>query len=183
MFVKVKTRVASVVVVLGVLAVTATALAIAPAASQVKTRKTAALGTFLVDGKKGKTLYLFEKDKSGKSSCSGSCAANWPPFLTTSKPKAGPGVKASLLSTTKRKDGKLQVTYNKHPLYWFKFDSKAGQTKGEEVNAFGADWYVISPKGTKIEPKAEDNGGGGYGGGGPTGPTGGYGGGGGGYSP
>ena len=82
-----KSRVASVVVVLGVLAVTATALAMTPAASQVKTRKTTALGTFLVDGKKGKTLYLFEKDKSGKSSCSGSCAANWPPFLTASKPK------------------------------------------------------------------------------------------------
>ena len=164
MFVNLKPRVASVVVVLGVLAVTATALAMTPAVSQVKTRKTAALGTFLVDGKKGKTLYLFEKDKSGKSSCYGSCAANWPPFLTTAKPKAGPGVKASLLSTTKRKDGKLQVTYNRHPLYWFKFDSKAGQVKGENVNAFGADWYVISPKGKKIEPKE--------GGGGPTGPTG-----------
>src|SRR5262245_45600699 len=150
MFVNFKPRVASVVVVLGVLAVTATALAMAPAASQVKTRKTAALGTFLVDGKKGKTLYLFEKDKAGKSSCYGPCAANWP----------------SLLTTSKRKDGKLQVMYNRHPLYWFKFDSKAGQTKGENVNAFGADWYVISPKGKKIEPKEDE------GGGGPTGPTG-----------
>ena len=161
----VKSRLASVAAVLGVLAITGTALAMTPAASQVKTKKTSALGTLLVDGKKGKTLYLFEKDKSAKSSCYGACAANWPPFLTTGKPKAGPGVKASLLGTTKRKDGKLQVTYNKHPLYWFKFDSKAGQTKGENIHAFGADWYVISPKGVKIEPKDA-------GGGGPTGPTG-----------
>ena len=167
MFVKVKSRVASVGAVLGVLAITGAALAMTPAPSQVKTKKTTALGTFLVDGKKSKTLYLFEKDKFAKSSCYGACAANWPPFLTTGKPKAGPGVKAALLGTTKRKDGKLQVTYNKHPLYWFKFDSKAGQTKGEEVNAFGADWYVISSAGKKIEPKEAEGGGGG-----PTGPTG-----------
>jgi predicted lipoprotein with Yx(FWY)xxD motif len=163
--VNVKSRLASVAAVLGVLAITGTALAMTPAASQVKTKKTSALGTLLVDGKRGKTLYLFEKDKSAKSSCYASCAANWPPFLTTGKPKAGPGVKAALLSTTKRKDGKLQVTYNRHPLYWFKFDSKAGQTKGENIHAFGADWYVVSPKGVKIEPKDA-------GGGGPTGPTG-----------
>jgi len=164
--VNVKSRLASVAAVLGVLAITGTALAMTPAASQVKTKKTSALGTFLVDGKKGKTLYLFEKDKSAKSSCYGACAANWPPFLTIGKPKAGPGVKAALLGTTKRKDGKLQVTYKRHPLYWFKFDSKAGQTNGENIHAFGSDWFVISPKGTKIVPQAEG------GGGGPTGPTG-----------
>jgi predicted lipoprotein with Yx(FWY)xxD motif len=181
----VKSRVASAAVVLGVLAVTATALASTPASSQVKTRKTSSLGVILVD-KKGKTLYLFEKDKSGKSSCYGACATNWPPYLTTKKPTARPAAKAALLGTTKRKDGKLQVTYNHHPLYWFKYDTKAGQTKGENVHAFGADWYVVSAKGAKVEPK-DDNGGGSGGsggGGGPTGPSGdgGYGGG-GGYVP
>ena len=174
----VKPRLAGAAVVLGVLAVTATALASTPAASQVKTKKTSSLGVILVDGK-GKTLYLFEKDKSGKSSCYGACATNWPPYLTTKKPTAGTGAKKALLGTTKRKDGKLQVTYNHHPLYWFKYDAKAGQTKGENVNAFGADWYVVSAKGTKVEPKAGTGGGGG-----PTGPTGGGGyGGGGGYVP
>ena len=172
-----KSRVASIAAVVAVLAVTATALA-ATAPSQVKTRKTSTLGTILVDSK-GKTLYLFEKDKRGKSSCYGACATNWPPYLTTGKPKAGPGTKASMLGTTKRTDGKLQVTYNHHPLYWFKFDKKAGQTTGENLHAFGADWYVVSAKGVKVEPK--DDSGGGRGGGGPTGPTGsgGYGGGGG----
>jgi predicted lipoprotein with Yx(FWY)xxD motif len=150
-------RLAAVGVVLAALAVTATALASTAATSQVKTRKTS-LGTILVNSK-SHTLYLFEKDKSGKSSCYGACAVNWPPYLTTAKPTAGTGVKKSMLGTTKRTDGKLQVTYNKHPLYTFKYDAKAGATKGENAHAFGADWYAVSPKGVKVEPK-------------PTGPTG-----------
>ncbi len=172
-------RLAGIAIFVGVLVVTASALA-ASTGSQVKTRKAGSLGTILVDSK-GKTLYLFTKDKKDKSSCSGACAVNWPPYMTTGKPKAGPGAKASLLGTTKRSTGKLQVTYNHHPLYYFKYDTKAGQWKGENVNAFGSDWYVVSPKGAKIEPASTGGYGGGYGGGGPSGPTGsgGYGGGGG----
>lgn len=174
-------RLAAAAVVIAVLAVTASALASTTAASQVKTRKTSTLGTILVDSK-NHTLYLFMKDKSGKSSCSGNCAANWPPYLTTGKPTGGPGTKTSMLGTTKRADGKLQVTYNHHPLYRFGGDTKAGQTNGENVNAFGSDWYVVSPKGVKVEPKS--SGSGGYGGGsGSTGPTGSGGYGGGGYTP
>jgi predicted lipoprotein with Yx(FWY)xxD motif len=133
---------------------------------------------------KSHTLYLFEKDKSGKSSCYGACAVNWPPYLTTAKPTAGAGVKLSKLGTTKRRDGKLQVTYNRHPLYTFKYDTRAGATKGENVHAFGADWYAVSPKGVKVEPESSSGGSGGGGATGPTGPTGygGYGGG-GGYQP
>ena len=172
---KLKSRLASVAVVVGILAVAATALAATSPGSQVKTRKVSGLGTLLVDSK-GKTLYMFMKDKKDKSSCSGACATNWPPYMTTGKPKAGTGAKQALLGTTKRSNGKLQVTYNHHPLYHFKFDTKAGQTNGEGVSAFGATWYVVSPKGVKIVPAS--SGGGGYGGG-PSGPTGsgGYGGG------
>jgi predicted lipoprotein with Yx(FWY)xxD motif len=170
-------RFAVAAVALAALAVTATALASTSAASQVKAHKTS-LGMILVDSK-GRTLYLFEKDKSGKSSCYSACAANWPPYLTTGKPTAATGVTASKLGTTKRTDGKLQVTYNHHPLYRFKFDTKAGAMTGENLHAFGADWYVVSPKGVKVEPKSSSSGGSG-----PTGPTGsgGYGGG-GGYKP
>ncbi len=172
-----KSRLAGIGALVAVLAVTATALAASSTGSQVKTRKVSSLGTILVDSK-GKTLYLFMKDKGGKSSCSGACAVNWPPYTTTGKPKAGPGAKASLLGTAKRSNGKLQVTYNHHPLYYFKFDTRAGQTKGEKINAFGADWYAVSPKGAKVEPQSSGSSGGGYGGG-PSGPTGsgGYGGG------
>jgi predicted lipoprotein with Yx(FWY)xxD motif len=145
-------------------AVTAGAIA-ATSGSQVKTWKSPSLGTILVTSK-SHTLYLFMKDKSGKSSCSGACAANWPPYLTTAKPRAGAGAKAALLGTTKRSNGKLQVTYNHHPLYTFKFDTKAGSTKGETVDAFGGEWYAVSAKGAKVEPASP--GGGGY----PPGPTG-----------
>ena len=109
----------------------------------------------------GRTLYLFEKDKNGKSACSGACASFWPPLLTTGKPAAGKGVSTSLLGTTRRADGHTQVTYNGHPLYTFKLDTNAGQTKGQNSKAFGAEWYVLSPKGAKIE-KASRAGGGGY---------------------
>jgi predicted lipoprotein with Yx(FWY)xxD motif len=125
--------------------------------------RTTALGAVLVDAR-GRTLYLFEKDRKGKSSCTGACAAFWPPLVTVGKPAAGRGVKASLLGTTRRGDGRLQVTYNRHPLYTFSLDKKAGQTKGEELSSFGGSWYAVSAKGVKVE-KAESSGGGSYGGG------------------
>ena len=116
----------------------------------VKTRSVS-LGKILVNGS-SQTLYLFEKDKNGKSACPGTCATNWPPLLTKGKPKASGGVKVSLLGTTKRSDGTTQVTYNKHPLYRFKGDAnKVGATKGQDLNAFGAKWYVVGTNGKKIE--------------------------------
>ena len=114
----------------------------------VSLRKTR-LGSILVNSK-GHTLYLFAKDRNGKSACSGSCASFWPPLLSRSKPTAGPGLKASLLGRTKRSSGSLQVTYNRHPLYNFSLDKRAGQTNGEGNLAFGAKWYAISAKGRAI---------------------------------
>lgn len=107
------------------------------------------LGMVLV-APNGHTLYLFLKDRNDKSACSSSCASFWPPLLTKSKPTAGMGVKASLLGTTKRSNGSLQVTYNNHPLYGFLFDKRAGQTNGEGLSKFGAKWYVLSARGTAI---------------------------------
>jgi predicted lipoprotein with Yx(FWY)xxD motif len=138
------------ILALGVGAVTAIAASAPTKPATVKVRKVS-LGRILVNGK-SQTLYLFEKDKKGKSACSGQCAKFWPPLLTKGKPKTGSGVKASLLGTTKRSDGTTQVTYNKHPLYRFLNDNnKVGSTKGEGVNAFGAEWYVVGTNGKKIE--------------------------------
>ena len=120
--------------------------------------RTTKLGKILVSSN-GHTLYLFEKDKSGRSSCTGMCATYWPPLTSAAKPTAGAGVKASLLGRTRRSDGKMQVTYNKHPLYWFSGDKSAGQVGGEEQNAFGAEWYSVSAKGSKV--KSGESGGGG----------------------
>ncbi|HEX4525971.1 MAG TPA: hypothetical protein VH108_04450 [Gaiellaceae bacterium] len=107
------------------------------------------LGRILVDSK-GITLYDFPPDKGTVSVCYSACAAIWPPLITKGKPVAGPGVRASLLGTTKRKDGKLEVTYNGHPLYYFVSDRKPGQTTGQGLNQFGGPWWVLSPAGKEI---------------------------------
>jgi predicted lipoprotein with Yx(FWY)xxD motif len=122
------------------------------------------LGRMLVDVH-GRTLYLFEKDKNGKSACTGTCKAFWPPLLTKGKPRAAAGVKAAWLGRAKRPDGGMQVTYRGHPLYRFSLDTKAGQTKGEGLNDFGAHWYAVSPQGVKLTAPSTANsgGGGGYG--------------------
>jgi predicted lipoprotein with Yx(FWY)xxD motif len=112
----------------------------------VSLRKTK-LGLILVNSS-GHTLYLFARDRNGKSACSGSCAKFWPPLLGHGKPTAGSGVKASMIGTTRRSNGGLQLTYNKHPLYSFALDTQAGQTKGEGNLAFGAKWYAVSANGT-----------------------------------
>jgi predicted lipoprotein with Yx(FWY)xxD motif len=107
------------------------------------------LGSILVDAK-GRTLYLFEKDQPNKSACSGACVSAWPVDKSSGTPKAGSNVKASLLGTIKRSDGTTQVTYNKHPLYYFSGDSGAGQHNGQGKNAFGALWYVVGPSGAAV---------------------------------
>lgn len=108
------------------------------------------LGRILVDAQ-GRTLYLFEKDRRGRSACSGTCASYWPPLLTRGKPVAGSGIKRSLLGVTRRGDGTSQVTYAGHPLYRFVQDTKPGQTTGQDLHDFGAGWYAVSPAGKKIE--------------------------------
>jgi len=108
------------------------------------------LGRILVD-RRGHTLYLFAKDKHGRSSCADQCASFWPPLITSGKPRTAAGAKASLLGTTRRADGRLQVTYNHHPLYTFVKDTSKGQTMGEGVNAFGAEWDALSPTGAQVE--------------------------------
>jgi len=96
------------------------------------------LGEHLV-GPNGHTLYLFEKDTGSTSTCTGACAAAWPPLVTTGAPTAGGAADADLLGTTKRPDGTMEVTYNGHPLYYFSGDAAPGDTAGQEVDAFGAE--------------------------------------------
>jgi predicted lipoprotein with Yx(FWY)xxD motif len=106
-------------------------------------------GRFLVDAE-GRALYLWVADKGSTSTCSGGCAQAWPPLTTTGKLQAGSGAKASLLGTTKRSDGTLEVTYAGHPLYYFAGDTQPGQTNGQGNDDFGADWWVVAPNGKAI---------------------------------
>lgn len=113
----------------------------------IKTGRTSR-GTVLTDGK-GITVYLFEKDTGTKPTCYGACAAAWPPVLTMGSPAAGPGARAALLGTVTRTDGKTQVTYAGHPLYYFTASTKPGQVNGQGVNAFGAHWDAVRPSGAQ----------------------------------
>jgi predicted lipoprotein with Yx(FWY)xxD motif len=119
------------------------------------------LGDILVDSR-GRTIYLFEKDAGTTSACSGDCAIDWPPVTTTGKPTVAGGLSASKVGTTRRSDGTIQITYNRHPLYLFKGDHGSGDANGEGLNAFGAPWYVVSPAGNQITGTGAGNSGGVY---------------------
>jgi predicted lipoprotein with Yx(FWY)xxD motif len=113
------------------------------------------LGRVLVDAH-GKTLYIWAHDHGPKSTCNGDCAAYWPPLITRGMPRAMGGVNQSLLSTSRRSDGRMQVTYAGHPLYSFVQDARPGQTKGEGLTGFGARWDPISASG-KAARKLSDS--------------------------
>lgn len=100
----------------------------------------------------GFTLYDFHKDKGAESSCYGACAEAWPPLLTKSgNPQAQGGADRSLLGTAKRKDGTVQVTYAGRPVYTYAGDTAPGDTNGNDVDQFGAEWYALSPAGQEPE--------------------------------
>jgi len=104
------------------------------------------LGSFLVDDK-GMTLYLFTKDSPNTTVCYEKCAVAWPPLLTAGDPAAGEGVDASLLGTTDRTDGTVQVTYNGWPLYYYEKDTAPGDVTGQDV---GDVWFVVSAAGGQV---------------------------------
>ena len=125
--------------------------AFASASTSTISLRNTAVGKVLV-GASGRTVYLFTADKGKTSRCYGQCASFWPPLIA-SHPTAGAGLKHSLLGTTKRKDGKLQVTYGGHPLYYFAQDKKAGDIHGQAFVHFGGTWWVESAAGKKITSK------------------------------
>src|ERR1700730_10632990 len=125
---------------------------VAAAGTTIAVATDAKLGQILVDGK-GMTLYLFVKDTGPISTCYDACAQIWPPVLTTDTPKAGTCIAAELLGTTTRNDGKLEVTYNHHPLYYIIQDKKPGDATGQGVDGLGGLWWVLSPSGAPITTK------------------------------
>jgi len=115
------------------------------------------VGTHLVDAQ-GHSLYLFEKDEKGDSYCYGACAAVWPPVEADKTPTAMAGVPASALGIFKRDDGEMQVTYRGHPLYYYSADaSSPGKWHGEDVQQFGAGWYLVGANGKSVEPKDDSS--------------------------
>lgn len=137
--------------------VVATATATPTAAATERARGTAArrgitvrtarsqFGTILAN-RSGKAFYLFDKEHSSRSECYSDCATAWPPILTRGRPVARRGVRASLLGTTRRRDGRLQVTYRGRPMYYYIHDAP-GRVLCHDVVEFGGRWLVVRPSG------------------------------------
>jgi predicted lipoprotein with Yx(FWY)xxD motif len=88
------------------------------------------------------TVYVFDADLGtpNASACSGACTADWPPVTVT------PGTTTPAPWTSfVRGDGLTQVAYKGRALYTFAFDTSAGQTSGDGVNAFGGLWHIARP--------------------------------------
>jgi predicted lipoprotein with Yx(FWY)xxD motif len=134
-------------------AIAVSAAGVASAASHAwrstVTVKPSSFGRILFDGR-GFALYSFTRDPPGHSACKGECAKRWPPFLVNGRARAASGVKSSLLGTTRRADGKTQVTYAGHPLYYYVGDRKAGQVLCQNVNEFGGTWLVVRASGKVV---------------------------------
>ncbi len=113
------------------------------------TERDSRFGRILFDGK-GYVLYGFTHDKRGKSLCTGDCAAAWPPYLVKDRAAAGRGIDRKLLGTTRRADGKLQVTYGGRPLYYYVGDRSPGQILCQDVDEFGGTWLVARADGTLV---------------------------------
>ena len=110
------------------------------------------LGQILADSS-GRSLYDFEADTGTTSTCiSPACVAEWPPFIADGTPHVAAGLAADQLGTTSRPDGRQQVTYHGHPLYYFTGDSQPGSTAGQALNDNGGPWYVVHADGTPVDP-------------------------------
>jgi predicted lipoprotein with Yx(FWY)xxD motif len=99
----------------------------------------------------GQAIYLFDVETTSEAECYDDCAVAWPPVFTDGDPVAGDGVDASLLGTTERSDGRLQVTYNDHPLYFYAHEGKH-EVLCHDVFLNGGNWYVVQPGGDAAPP-------------------------------
>ncbi len=94
----------------------------------------------------GQPIYLFDAEKGSRPQCYGECAAAWPPVFAKGEPQAAKGVRAGLLGTTKRRDGRMQVTYDGHPLYFYAHEGKY-DVRCHDVDQYGGLWLVVQPDG------------------------------------
>jgi predicted lipoprotein with Yx(FWY)xxD motif len=130
-------------------------LALAPAAMSRKDgrptliARSSPYGKVLFDGR-GYVLYAFTRDPRGRSACYGTCAKAWPVYFAKTPLSVGPGVKRSLLGTTKRRDGRRQITYAGRPLYYYVGDRRPGQITCQDVAEFGGTWLVVRPSGRLV---------------------------------
>lgn len=117
----------------------------APTTGTVVKTADSEFGTMLFD-RRGQAIYLFEKERTSTSECYGACAKAWPPVLTDGTPAARGQTREGLLGTTDRTNGKTQVTYAGHPLYYYAHEGP-NEVLCHNVIEFGALWKVVQPDG------------------------------------
>lgn len=152
---------ARVIAAVAALAMSAPALAQTTDAP-LSTMNSAEEGQYLVDGSH-QALYTFKADTQGRggtppaSACNDdACVGTWPPLLVSEAPVGDGTLESSMLATLTRADGSLQVTYNGWPLYYYYEDSGPGDIKGDDIESFGEDWYLIGPHGARPGKAADD---------------------------
>jgi predicted lipoprotein with Yx(FWY)xxD motif len=125
-------------------------------AAEVTVEESDEYGPYLTDAD-GQALYLFTADQQGsgdqaaQSNCYEACAEAWPPLVTDGEPQAGEQVDKSLIGTSERRNGQMQVTYGGWPLYYFVQDQGPGEATGQDKHGFGGEWYLVTPEGEKVE--------------------------------
>src|SRR4051812_24754021 len=127
---------------LAILGVAATTAAAATAAAPIVTSHGSKYGSLVFDGR-GYVLYAFTRDH-GRSTCTGACAAAWPPYIVNTRPRG------ARLDAVRRKDGRLQVTYAGRPVYYYVGDRRPGQILCQDVVEYGGRWLVIRPSGALV---------------------------------
>jgi predicted lipoprotein with Yx(FWY)xxD motif len=128
----------------------ATAVPLAPPATAAGTKVTIRGSEFgpMVWGPKRQAVYGFQLDRRNRPRCYGKCAVAWPPVFTKGKPRAGKGIKKSLLGTARRRDGRRQVTYAGKPLYYYAHEGP-GQVLCHNIHLNGGLWWVLGPSGKR----------------------------------
>jgi predicted lipoprotein with Yx(FWY)xxD motif len=142
-------RVLAIAIALGVTLAFAAPPAMAASERGAKLRLIDSRWGRILAGPGNQAIYLFTRERSAKSRCYGQCAVEWPPVLTKGRPRAARGVDAAKLGTTKRRDGKTQVTYAGHPLYYW-YRDPPGKVFCQAVEEFGGFWYIVDPDGAAI---------------------------------
>jgi len=109
---------------------------VAPAQTKPPISAETAKGKALVD-LNGMTLYVFDRDGTGKSTCNAQCSVNWPPLIADTDATA-----SGNFSFITRDDGRQQWAYKGKPLYSWAKDKTPGDATGDGINNV---WHLAAP--------------------------------------
>src|SRR5262245_29682276 len=100
-------------------------------------------GAILATPKK-QALYYWTRENDFRIHCTGACARLWPPLVVRSKTAVArhvAGIKGTF-GTIRRPDGRLQVTFNRRPVYTYVHEGPT-QVLCNDVDG----WFVVRLRG------------------------------------